>query len=48
MFAAFVEIGPDNLITQDYVYALISFFVIALGGCLVGLLFAGLTAFSTK
>ncbi|KAI6234452.1 Sodium/hydrogen exchanger [Aphelenchoides fujianensis] len=48
MFSKFVEMGEENLITVDYVNGGLSFFVVALGGTGIGLLFAMLTAFVTK
>ncbi|KAI1710783.1 sodium/hydrogen exchanger family domain-containing protein [Ditylenchus destructor] len=48
MFKTFFVIGADCLVTQDYVSGTLSFFVIALGGVGVGVLFAAVGAFVTK
>lgn len=48
MFASFTEIGPENLITMDYVNGAISYVVVCFGGIGLGLLVALCASFITK
>ena len=48
MMEGFIEIGTDNLIPIDVVTGLSSFFIIALGGTLIGILFGLFGGFITK
>ncbi|CAJ0934557.1 unnamed protein product, partial [Mesorhabditis belari] len=48
MFKSFTEIGASNLVVGDYFQGAASFFVVAIGGIVIGLLFAMLTAIFTK
>lgn len=48
MFEGFSNIGPANIESVDIVSGLISFFVVGLGGVLIGLLWALLIAFTTR
>lgn len=48
MFEAFVHIGEANLLPIDYVSGFIAFFVVSLGGVLIGAAFAFFTSFVTK
>ncbi len=48
MFDAFVLIGESEIIAIDVVAAASSFFVVSLGGLLIGLLWALVIAFTTK
>ena len=48
MFESFVEIGEDNINTGDIVKGLFSFFVVALGGTLVGIIWGYVAGFITR
>ncbi|CAJ0569797.1 unnamed protein product, partial [Mesorhabditis spiculigera] len=48
IFLAFHELGPENFTTIDYVAGGVSFFVVAAGGVLLGLIFAIIVAFITN
>ena len=48
MFKKFSDIGEANMQAIDYAAGGLSFFVIALGGVLIGVIFAFITSFITK
>uniref|UniRef100_A0AC35GQM1 Sodium/hydrogen exchanger n=1 Tax=Panagrolaimus sp. PS1159 TaxID=55785 RepID=A0AC35GQM1_9BILA len=48
MFKKFNDIGEENMIAIDYVAGGVSFFVIALGGVFIGIVFAFIVSFITK
>uniref|UniRef100_A0A914Z9U9 Sodium/hydrogen exchanger n=1 Tax=Panagrolaimus superbus TaxID=310955 RepID=A0A914Z9U9_9BILA len=48
MFKKFNDIGEENVIYIDYIAGGCSFFVIALGGVLIGIVFALIVSFITK
>jgi hypothetical protein len=48
MFRKFTLIGLDKISTTDYLLGAASFFVIAFGGILIGLVFALLACIITK
>ncbi len=48
MFETFNEIGEDNLEAKHVVLGLLSFFVVSIGGTVVGLIFGFITAFMTR
>ncbi|CAF4379153.1 unnamed protein product, partial [Adineta steineri] len=48
MFAGFLKIGHTNLAPLDYSLGFVSFFVVTIGGILVGLIFGFMAVFMTK
>jgi hypothetical protein len=42
------EIGEENLESADFVKAGVSFFLVALGGVFIGIVWAAITGFATK
>lgn len=48
MFEGFSHLGQENLILQDYFAAIASFFLVALGGTAIGIIWGFLTAFVTR
>jgi sodium/hydrogen exchanger-like protein 3 len=48
MFDSFAKIGQENLIPTDIILGCLSFFVVALGGVLIGIIFGVVACFTTK
>ena len=48
MMEGFIELGEDNLLPIDIVTGCCSFFIIALGGAIIGILFGLFGGFITK
>ncbi|XP_024911349.1 sodium/hydrogen exchanger 5 isoform X2 [Cynoglossus semilaevis] len=48
VFISFVDVGPQNVQTVDYVKGVASFFIVSLGGTLVGVVFAIILGFVTR
>ena len=48
MFEAYAEIGEDKLATADILKGFASFFVVALGGTLIGIIWGFVTGFVTR
>jgi solute carrier family 9 (sodium/hydrogen exchanger), member 3 len=48
MFDNFAKIGQDNLVPIDIILGCLSFFVVALGGVLIGIIFGVIACFTTK
>uniref|UniRef100_A0A914VPU3 Cation/H+ exchanger domain-containing protein n=1 Tax=Plectus sambesii TaxID=2011161 RepID=A0A914VPU3_9BILA len=48
IFLSFSEIGAENLIPIDFMAGGISFFVVGLGGVIIGLIWAFIVSFTTK
>jgi NhaP-type Na+/H+ or K+/H+ antiporter len=48
MFESFLTIGQSNLVPMDFFLGFISFFVVTIGGILVGIIFGFIAVFMTK
>ncbi|XP_066288652.1 sodium/hydrogen exchanger 3-like isoform X1 [Branchiostoma lanceolatum] len=48
MFEAYNQIGEDNIIAIDVVAGCASFFIVGLGGVLIGVIFGVITSFTTR
>jgi NhaP-type Na+/H+ or K+/H+ antiporter len=48
MFENFLTIGESNLVPMDFFLGFISFFVVTIGGILVGIIFGFMAVFMTK
>lgn len=48
MFENFLAIGQDNLTATDFALGFVSFFVVTIGGILVGIVFGFMAVFMTK
>ena len=48
MFDSFAKIGQENIVAVDIVLGCLSFFVVALGGVLIGIIFGVIACFTTK
>ncbi|CAF3492449.1 unnamed protein product [Rotaria sordida] len=48
MFDSFAKIGQENLIPLDLILGFLSFFVVSLGGVLIGIIFGVVACFTTK
>jgi len=48
MFESYTEMGPDNILYTDILAGFASFFVVALGGTIIGILWGFLTGLVTR
>jgi sodium/hydrogen exchanger-like protein 3 len=48
MFEAYTEMGPTNILYTDLLAGFASFFVVALGGTIIGILWGFLTGLVTR
>jgi NhaP-type Na+/H+ or K+/H+ antiporter len=48
MFESFLTIGQENLVPLDFFLGFVSFFVVTIGGILIGLIFGFMAVFMTK
>lgn len=48
MFEAYTKMGPQNILYTDVLSGVASFFVVALGGIIIGVLWGFLTGFVTR
>lgn len=48
MFENFLTIGQNNLVPKDFSLGFVSFFVVTIGGILIGIVFGFMAVFMTK
>ena len=48
LFAAFADMGQENILPVDVVLGAASFLVVALGGVLIGIIFGAVASMTTK
>ncbi|CAF4686159.1 unnamed protein product, partial [Rotaria magnacalcarata] len=48
MFSSFLAIGQNNLTPNDFILGFVSFFVVTIGGVLIGIVFGFMAVFMTK
>ena len=48
MFESFLRIGQENLVAKDFLLGFVSFFVVTIGGILIGIVFGFMAVFMTK
>jgi sodium/hydrogen exchanger-like protein 3 len=48
MFQGFLAIGQNNLVPKDFLLGFASFFVVTIGGIVIGIIFGFMAVFMTK